>query len=326
VIIVRTPLRIPLGGGGTDLKSYYSRFGGYFLTAAIQQYVTIQLSSTFNGEIILKYSDQEKIKNAEEIRHPIIREALRYFGISNGLELVSLADIPSGSGLGSSGAFTVSLVHALKVRNQIKFFGEDLAHLASKIEIDILGEPVGKQDPYACALGGIRKFEIDLKGEVRSSNLNLSQDQIQGLEQGLVMYFTGFTRSASQVLSDQVDKSVRNDIAMLDNLHKIKAIGREIENSLKAGDFVSFAQLMDEHWKIKRNRSPGISTPEIDMLYDIGMKNGALGGKLIGAGGGGFILFYTKDRLRLERAMFERNIKGVPIHFADHGSKAWVIQ
>ena len=326
MIIARSPLRISLGGGGTDLPSYYERFGGFLITAAIDKYVYITLHETFVPEFIIKYSKLERVAKVEEIEHPIIREAFRMLDIEGGyLELTSMADIPAGTGLGSSGSFTTALLKALHAYKKNLVPNTEIAAQACEIEINRLKEPVGKQDQYIAALGGITCFEFHKDGRVEARPAKVSEETRYNLEDNLVIFFTGYSRSAGSILKDQNEKSKQDDPAMLENLHQTKQIGYDSQSALESGDLRQFARLMDEHWQRKRARSGGMSNPKINEWYDIAKKNGALGGKLIGAGGGGFLMFYAEeDKSKLRRAMREVGLKEVRFRFDFEGTKQMI--
>jgi D-glycero-alpha-D-manno-heptose-7-phosphate kinase len=316
MIITRSPLRISLGGGGTDLPSYYREHGGFVISAAIDKYVYITLHSTFVQEISLKYSKMELVQSAAEIQHPIVREALRQFGMeSPHLEITSMADIPSGTGLGSSGSFTCALLRALHSLNKSFVSRTELAEQACHIEIDLLGEPVGKQDQYIASFGGITCFQIAPDGEVTAEPLRIPPQAMHTLEDNLMLFFTGFTRSASQILADQDRRSKSHDASMLDNLHYVKQLGVDSRQALERGDLRVFAEIMHVHWEHKKKRSAGMSNPLIDGYYTLGRENGALGGKVIGAGGGGFLMFYTEDKTRLREVMCAAGLREVRVRF-----------
>ena len=322
MIITRSPLRISLGGGGTDLPSYYQKYGGFLIAAAIDKYVYITLHRTFVDELILKYSSLEYVKSVDAIRHPIIREAFRLTDIQErNLEMTSMADIPAGTGLGSSGAFTTALLKALHTWQGIPVHHAALAEQACEIEINRLGEPIGKQDQYIATHGGITSFTFHPGGEVEVRALNLSDETVQDLKENLLLFFTGYSRSASVILSDQDQKSKNHDRAMIENLHFTKELGYRSGESLEQGNLGEFARLMDVHWQHKRVRSPSMSNSRIDGWYDEAMANGALGGKLIGAGGGGFLMFYTHEKANLRRAMGALGLKEVPFGFDFEGTK-----
>ena len=326
MIIARSPLRISLGGGGTDLPSYYERFGGFLITAAIDKYVYITLHETFVPEFIIKYSKLERVAKVDEIEHPIIREAFRMLGIEGGyLELTSMADIPAGTGLGSSGSFTTALLKALHAYKKNLVPNTEIAAQACEIEINRLKEPVGKQDQYIAALGGITCFDFHKDGRVDARPAKVSEETRYNLEDNLVIFFTGYSRSAGSILKDQNEKSKQDDQAMLENLHQTKQIGYDSQSALENGDLRQFAHLMDEHWQRKRARSGGMSNPKINEWYDTAKKNGALGGKLIGAGGGGFLMFYAEeDKSKLRHAMRQAGLKEVRFRFDFEGTKQMI--
>lgn len=324
MIITRTPLRISIGGGGTDLPSYYERFGGFVISAAIDKYVYVALHKTFQRTYMIRYSQYEAVDDVNSIKHPIVREAFKLHDVGPYIEMVSMADIPAGTGLGSSGAFNVGLlrgIYTLK-REPVSTFG--LASEACKIEIDVLKEPIGKQDQFIAAFGGITCFEFEKSGGVNVMPLKISNDTLADLEDNLLMFFTGYSRSASGVLADQKKRSEKDDKEMLQNLHFIKDLGISIKKSLEDGNCTEFGRLMHEHWLHKKKRSDGISSAEINRWYDVGFANGALGGKLIGAGGGGFLMFYAKDRAALREAMAKEGLNEVRFRFDHQGSRVMV--
>lgn len=304
MIIARSPMRISLGGGGTDLPSYYENHGGFFISAAINKYVYVLINESWHDEYVIKYSQFERAKSIAEIKHPIIRSALEWFEMAPHLEIASIADIPQGTGLGSSGSFTTALLKALHAYKKNDWLSPiELAEQACNIEIELLKEPVGKQDPYISAFGGITCFEVGVDGKVDAFPAKISADTLSQMEDNLAIFYTGLTRAASDLLKDQSMRSIEGDKKMLENLHHMKALGRKIKAALETGDLRQFAELMNEHWRHKKQRSAGMSNNHIDQLYELGMENGALGGKLVGAGGGGFLLFYTEEKNRLREAM-----------------------
>ena len=321
MIISRTPLRISIGGGGTDLPSYYRHFGGFVIAAAINKHIYVGINETFSGGYFLKYSSLEHAPAIDEIRHPLIREVMRLHEVPPPVEVVSMADIPAGTGLGSSGAFTVGLLRAVHALKRKYVDPGIVAEEACKIEIETLQEPVGKQDQYIAAYGGLACFEFLQDGEVRVNPLNISNGTLYDLEEHLVMFFTGYSRNASVVLDDQKTRSEMGDTAMLDNLHYIKELGLCIKFALERGDVKRFGELMHEHWQHKKDRSPGTSNEGINHWYDVGRENGAIGGKLVGAGGGGFLLFCAEDRDALRRAMQKEGLREVRFGFDHEGSK-----
>jgi D-glycero-alpha-D-manno-heptose-7-phosphate kinase len=320
VLISRTPLRISLGGGGTDLPSYYSRHGGFVVAAAINRYVYIAINQTFTDDYFLKYSALERVETVESIEHPIIRLALQRHAVGPALEIVSVADIPAGTGLGSSGSFTVGLLRALYGFKREPVTHGDLAEEAAHIEIDLLEEPAGKQDQYIASFGGLTCFEFREDGSVHVSPLSITTATLHDLDEHLLMFFTGYSRSASELLGDQRRRTESEDEAMVANLDHIKRIGFETCKVLEAGDTGRFAELMHEHWLHKKERSPGMSNEDVNRWYDLAIENGALGGKLVGAGGGGFLLFYTRDQARLRKAMAAEGLAEVRFSFDHDGS------
>ncbi len=322
MIIARSPLRITLGGGGTDLPSYYRAHEGFLVSAAIEKYVYVTVMRPFTEGIYLKYSQLEHVSKIVDVQHPIIREALDMLGFRTPqVEITTLADIPAGTGLGSSGSFTTALLKALFTHRKRHLHQLELAELACHIEIDRLGEPIGKQDQYIAAIGGITCFTFHKNDTVTAVPLNISMDTLLDLEDNLLLFFTGFSRSASGILKDQQVRSEKNDEEMLNNLHYVKDLGYRSKESLENGNTTLFGELMHEHWEHKKRRSGGISNPQIDEWYALGMNNGAIGGKLVGAGGGGFLMFMSRDRSKLRSAMTAAGLEEVRFRFDFEGSK-----
>lgn len=322
MIIARSPLRISLGGGGTDLPSYYQEHEGFLISAAIDKYVYITLHQTFEEEIILKYSKFERVKEIEEIKHPIIREALKMVNLPNhGIELCSMADIPAGTGLGSSSSFTTALLTALHAMKGSIVSTRTLAEEACEIEMNRLKEPIGKQDQYIAAYGGITCMNFHKDGYVWVDPLNISKETFYNLEDNLILYFTGFSRSAGSILEEQDKKSKSKDSDMIENLHFVKDLGYQSKAAFEKGDLNTFADIMNVHWDYKKKRSGGMSNPQIDEWYEYALKNGALGGKMIGAGGGGFLMFYAKDKIKLREAMRGTGMTEVRFRFEKEGAK-----
>ncbi|MGH7215053.1 MAG: galactokinase [Tepidisphaeraceae bacterium] len=321
MIITRSPLRISLGGGGTDLPSYYRKHSGFLVAAAIDKYVYITLHQTFVEDLIVKYSKLERVKHAGELQHPIIREAMKLLHVDGPyLELASMADIPAGTGLGSSGSFTTTLLKALHTHQKNLIHPRDLAEQACHIEIDLLKEPIGKQDQYIAAYGGLTCFHFLPNGQVEAAPLKVSQETLYNLEDNLLLFFTGYSRAAGSILKEQDEKSKSNSQEMIDNLHFVKELGYQSKDALEAGDLHQFAALMKVHWDRKKQRSGGMSNSDIDKWYALAMENGALGGKLIGAGGGGFLMFYAEDKTRLRHAMLNTGLKEVRFRFDFEGT------
>ena len=322
MIITRSPLRISLGGGGTDLPSYYRDHGGFLIAAAIDKYIYINVHRRFVDGFLLKYSHLEEAATIEEIKHPIIREALRLAGVQErNLEITSMADIPAGTGLGSSGSFTTALLKALHALRKNLVHPAELAEQACHIELEKLREPIGKQDQYIAAYGGITCFKFMPDGQVEAWPLKISEETLYNLEDNLLLFFSGYARSASKILQEQDDKSKQADKAMVENLHFVKELGQQSQAALEGDNLPEFARLMGVHWQRKKERSESMSNPDINAWYDCAMANGALGGKIIGAGGGGFLMFYAQDKARLRHAMRERGLKEVRFRFDFEGTK-----
>ena len=316
MIMTRSPLRISLGGGGTDLPSYYREHGGFVISAAIDKYVYITLHETFQPQFIVKYSRLEVVESLEDIKHPIVREALRLVGIEDPrLEIVSMSDIPAGTGLGSSGTFTVALLRALHAMKGNFVPRQELAEQACHIEIERLGEPVGKQDQYIASFGGITCFEFHPDGSVTVCPLKLDRETLYNLEDNLLLFFTGFTRAASGILAEQDSRTRQGDRDMLEHLHYVKQLGCESKTALERGDLRRWAGIMHAHWEHKKARSQSMTNSAIDEHYALARRNGALGGKIIGAGGGGFLMLYTEDKTRLRHVMREAGLREVRLRF-----------
>jgi D-glycero-alpha-D-manno-heptose-7-phosphate kinase len=322
MLIARSPLRISLGGGGTDLPSYYEQHGGFLVAAAINKYVYISLNETFAPGLLLKYSKLERAETPSAIQHPIIREAFALLGIEDrSLELTSIADIPAGTGLGSSGSFTTALLKVLNTWTKNLVHPAELAAQACEIELDRLHEPIGKQDQYIAAYGGITCFRFLPGGKVEAWPLKISEETLYDLEDNLLLFFTGYSRSASSILKEQDEKSKAAESSMIENLHFIKELGLQSQRAMEAGDLHEFARLMDVHWHRKKQRSGNMSNPKINEWYDLAMANGALGGKLIGAGGGGFLMFYADDKTKLRHVLRQAGLKEVRFKFDFEGTK-----
>jgi D-glycero-alpha-D-manno-heptose-7-phosphate kinase len=321
MIITRTPFRISFAGGGSDLPSYYSRRPGAVLSTAIDKYVYLAVKAHFGNTFRVSYSRTELVNKVDEIEHPLVRECMKYVGLTRGLEIVSMADLPSQSGMGSSSSFTVGLLHALYALQGKVVTPDRLAREACTIEIDKLNEPIGKQDQYIAAYGGLTCFTFHKDDRVTAAPLRLSMETMFDLEDNLLLFFTGFSRSASTILGDQHQRSQAGDDAMLSNLHYVKELGLRSQAALESGNVVRFGELMHEHWLHKKRRSSRMSNEQIDTWYELARKNGALGGKLVGAGGGGFLMFYASDRNRLRSAMVHAGLEEVRFRFDFEGTK-----
>jgi Predicted kinase related to galactokinase and mevalonate kinase len=313
---------VTLGGGGTDLPSYYEEREGFLIAAAINKYVFVTINRPFKEGIFLKYSQYEQVQRVADIAHPIIREALAMLDLKTPqIEITSLADVPAGTGLGSSGSFTTALLKGLHAYRREHIHQEELARLACHIEMDLLKEHVGKQDQYIAAYGGLTCFTFRKDGTVEAQPLSIPVEAGFELEDNLLLFFTGYTHSASNILKDQDTRSQKGDDDMLKNLDFVKELGYRSKEALEAGDCVKFGEIMHEHWEHKKRRSGGMSNPRIDELYELGMKNGAVGGKLVGAGGGGFLMFYAVDRDKLRRAMKGAGLEELRFGFDYEGTR-----
>jgi D-glycero-alpha-D-manno-heptose-7-phosphate kinase len=326
MIIARSPLRITLGGGGSDFPSYYREHGGMVISAAIDKYIFVTVTRPFVPGVFLKYSKLEHVENCADVQHPIIREALQMLKFKTPqVEITTVADIPAGTGLGSSGSFTTALLKALHAHRRQHVHAADLAEMACEIEIDRLREPVGKQDQYIAAYGGLTCFRFHPDESVEAAPLQIKVEALHDLEDNLLLFFTGFARSASAVLLDQVTRTETADNSMLQNLHSVRELGEMSKRVLEAGKTADFGSLMHEQWENKKRRSPAMTNPHIDEWYELGRANGALGGKLVGAGGGGFLMFYAEDRNRLRRAMTGAGLQEVRFHFDFEGTKTLLV-
>jgi len=306
ILFTRAPLRISLGGGGTDLPSYFGEHEGFLVAGAIDKFVYMLTHTVFQRRYRMKYSEFEEVDDPGEIRHPILRESILHHWRGDPLEIASLADVPAGTGLGSSGSYTVCLLKALAMGARKSTTPHQLAEDACTIEIDVLSEPVGKQDQYVAAHGGICAYTFRADGSVEVEPLTLSRDTLRRLRNNFLLFYTGEARSAANILADQVQRTQADDHAMLANLHRTKEIGLESRELLERGDLERYAELMHDHWVNKRERSPGMVTDRIDDLYTLARRSGCVGGKLVGAGGGGFLLVYATrpddTRLAMGRA------------------------
>jgi D-glycero-alpha-D-manno-heptose-7-phosphate kinase len=315
-------MRISLGGGGTDLPSYSNEYGGFLIAAAIDKYVYVTVNRPFQEGIVLKYSSIEKVSKIIEINHPIIREALKSLNLKTPqIDITSVADITSGTGLGSSGSFTTALLKAIYLHYRKILHPRELAELACRIEIEELKEPIGKQDQYIAAYGGITEFNFQTDGTVTSAPLNLSVQTVHDLEDNLLLFFTGISRAAGSILKDQVDKSKAKNSDMIENLHFTKELGLRSRTALLNDNTQLFGELMHEHWEHKKSRTSGMTNDFINNAYLQGLQAGAVGGKLVGAGGGGFLMFYANDKERLRRRMFDIGLEEVRFKFDFEGTK-----
>jgi D-glycero-alpha-D-manno-heptose-7-phosphate kinase len=325
MIISRSPVRITLGGGGTDLPSYYSKYGGELVAAAIDKYTLVSAHTRFDDDIKLNYSRTEIVQNVDDIKHNIFREALRILNIKKRIELTSLSDMPSGSGLGTSGSFTIALLNALHTYKKEFVSQKQLAEEACHIEMDILKEPVGKQDQYISAFGGITSLQFAKDGKVTVEPIKMSEEARDELHNNILLFYTGIKRSASQILREQDEKSKNNEEGTIETLHNIKKIGQDTKKALETGDIDKLGEFLDEHWNIKKQLSTEISNEYIDECYNFARKNGALGGKIMGAGGGGFFMFYhngnNTEKTAFIKTMSQKGLKKMRYNFDFEGTK-----
>jgi len=323
MIITRTPFRLTLGGGGTDLPSFYREFGGFILAVGIDKYMFINVNTPIvDDKIRVRYTVSELVNNVEEVQHSLAREAMKFFGLSNGLEIVSLADIPSGTGLGSSSCYLVGLLNSLHALMQKPVPPSQLAEEACHIELDILKKPIGKQDQYMAAFGGLTALTIEKDGSTKVERLALGVDLVEALENNLLFFYTHETRDATAILSRQDAATKDNDFRVVSSLKEIKDIGIEIRDSIARGNLRRFGELMDVHWQAKKQLSSGITNPQIDAWYDLAKRNGAIGGKISGAGGGGFLMLYCEDsKPQLRDAMHRAGLRELSFRFEFEGSK-----
>lgn len=321
MIIAKSPLRISLGGGGTDLPSYYEKYEGFLIAAGINKHVYISLSETFNKNYIIKYSQFEETNLIKKIKHPLFRETLFKMKIKTPLNIASHADIPAGTGMGSSGCFTVTLINALSAFQNKILTKKKIAELACEIEINKLKEPIGKQDQYVSAFGGLNSYQFKSDGSVIVKKIKVTEKRIKKLKKNLIIFFTGYSRSSYKILKKQDISSKIFDKAMLNNLHKIKQFAMESLSILENGDLDDLGRIMHEHWQHKKERSNLMSNDVIDQFYHVALKNGATGGKLIGAGGGGFLMFYSKNTKLIERKFAKLGLKKLDFEFDFEGTR-----
>ena len=327
MILARAPMRITLGGGGTDLPCYYSKYGGFILSAAIDKYLYIYVNRPAADDLIrVKYSRYEEVMESDQVQHDLVRPALKLLGIKNNVEIVSMADVPAGTGLGSSSTYLVALLTSLYELKRERVPTQALAEFAYKVEREMAGHPVGKQDHYLAAFGGITCLEIDRDGRVQVSPLNISITTAEDLHSRVLLFFTGISRNANNILQDQRRDTEKEDPTVLDSLHHTKEMGYRSKEYLENGDLEKFGHLLHEHWENKKRRSVAISNPEVDGWYEIAREAGALGGKLIGAGGGGFLMLYCPIRRKesVRKALAAVGIREMAYSFDFQGAKVLV--
>jgi D-glycero-alpha-D-manno-heptose-7-phosphate kinase len=323
MIITRTPFRMTLGGGGTDLPSFYREHGGYILAVAIDKYMFLNVNAPIvDDKIRVRYTNSEMVDHVDDVKHTLAREALRYFGITSGIEIVSIADIPAGTGLGSSSSYLVGLLNALHALLQDQATPQKLAEEACHIEMEVLKKPIGKQDQYMAAFGGLTALDIRPDGRVSVTRLGLDVDLLESLEHNILMFFTNEMRDATTILKRQDEATRTKDPTVVRSLREIKDIGLEIGDSISKGNLRRFGELLDVHWQSKKRLSEGISTPQIDAWYELAKKNGAVGGKISGAGGGGFLMLYCEEnKARLREVMRAAGLRELKFRFDFEGSK-----
>ena len=323
MIVSRAPVRFSLGGGGTDLPSYCNEHGGFLVAASIDRYIYVAANSRFYDNVLIKYSKTEEVATAADVKHPLFREAMNLTQVKSGIELVSVADLPSNSGLGSSSTFTVALLNALHAFKREFVSTEQLAQEACTIEIDRLKEPIGKQDQYISAYGGITAFTFEKGGSVHVERVPMKIDVLEELEMNLLVFYSGIERKASDVLTEQKKNIKSNTDDAVQRMHRIKALGYETRKLLVDGDVDRYGELLHEHWTNKRKLASNMKDGTIDEHYEAARQAGALGGKLMGAGGGGFFLFYVRPeaRRRVYEAMAARGLRPLRFRFDFDGAR-----
>ncbi len=323
MMISRAPVRFSLGGGGTDLPSYCNEHGGFLVAASIDKYIYVAVNRRFYASILLKYSKTEQVDRIDQIQHPLFREAMRLTGVTDGIELASIADLPANSGLGSSSAFTVALLNALHAYRREFVATEQLAREACQIEIDILKEPIGKQDQYISAYGGITAFTFEPGGGVTVERVPMKTEVIEDLEMNLLVFYSGIERKASDVLSEQKKTITSNKDDAVQRMHRIKALGHDTKRILMSGSIDQYGDLLHEHWMNKRKLASNMTDGTIDEHYEAARKAGAIGGKLMGAGGGGFFMFYVRpeSRRKLYETLVARGLQPLRFRFDFDGAR-----
>lgn len=319
MIITRTPFRISFAGGGSDLKNYYEKYGGSVLSVSINKYIYLSMHPYFDEKAyLLKYSKTEQAQTLEDIQHPIIKDVFRKYDIK-GVDFNSSADIPSGTGLASSSAFTVGLINLCNAYTDNYLDKEEIAKQACQVEIEDLKEPIGKQDQYACACGGLNFIQFHKCGIVEVEKLYLPSDSYHVLENNLLMFYTGQTRAAGSILAEQ-KKNTTDDEVKINNLHKMVQLSKDLKVELQRGNTNAMGEILHTGWMYKKELAHGISNPDIDLAYEVAIKNGAKGGKLLGAGGGGFLLFYVEEQYRNKVRNALSNLKEIDFKFDNKGT------
>ena len=321
MIVSKTPLRLTLGGGGTDLPSYSDQYGGFVVTSAIDKYIYLIVNRRFEKPVRASYSITEITYPVDKIKHPVIRESLKLLGLKSNLEIISIAEVPSKTGLGSSSCFTVGLLNALHTYKDEFLSRQTLAEEACSVQMNILKEPCGYQDTFIAAFGGFVCLNIQRSGRVEVLRLNIHEDVARELESNLLFFYTGIERSSSVVLQDQGNNLKCDGSKSLDAMHAIKDIGYKVKHALEEGDTSEFGRLQNEHWQVKKATSNAVSNGLIDRWYELGLQNGASGGKICGGGGGGFLMFYCDDgKDKVRKAMAKEGLREISFGFEPHGS------
>jgi D-glycero-alpha-D-manno-heptose-7-phosphate kinase len=323
MIITRTPFRLTLGGGGTDLPSFYGEHGGFIVAVTIDKYMFLNVNTPIVDDFVrVRYNKAETVDTVDQLEHTLAREALRRFRIRSGIEIVSIADIPAGTGLGSSSCYLVGLLRGLHALADCPVGPQELAEEACHIELEILRKPVGKQDQYMAAFGGLTTLDIARDGAVKVNRLRVSREILEALENNILLFYTGEMRDATAILGQQDSASKRKDAEVVGSLREILEIGREIATCIERAKLRRFGELMDQHWQSKKRLARGITNSRIDALYEIGKRNGAIGGKISGAGGGGFLMLYCEDcKADLRKAMRDAGLRELNFRFEFEGSK-----
>ena len=322
MIISRAPVRLSLGGGGTDLPSYYKKYGGFLIAASIDKYINIFVNKRFQDDIRLSYSKTEIVDNINKVEHNLFRECMKYTNVVKNIEIVSVSDVPSNSGLGTSSAFTVALLNALYTYRKIKVSKEKLSVDACHIEIDVLKDTIGKQDQYASAYGGFNAYEFMKDGKVRVTPIKISKRNLSLLQRHLLLFFFDKSRNSGEILKHQDSSCDRNDKNIISKLDRIKEIGLKTKILFEKGDIMEIGEILNEHWNIKKEISEKISNKKIDEIYSFALKNGASGGKIMGAGGGGFFMFFSPEPEKLKISISEKyKLKQLDFQFEFEGAQ-----
>lgn len=326
MIVTRTPFRITLGGGGTDLPSYYSKYGGFIFAAGLNKYMFIDANRPSVDDLIrLKYSTSETVEAVSEIQHELARPVFQFTGIEKNIEVSSLADIPAGTGLGSSSCYVVGLLHAIHTLKREYVSLTQLADEDFHIETEILKRPIGKQDPYMAAFGGLTVLDIGQDGKVKVRKANVSLEVADELNRNMLVFFTGKTRNADAILAEQSRGAKEEKKDVVESMHYIKELGREILEAVEEGNLDEVGRKFHAHWQHKKKISTKMTNPELDKIYDAALHHGALGGKVSGAGGGGFLTFYVPGDQRDFRATMKGfGLRELRYRFDMEGSKVLV--